>query len=162
MAYEGEVLTMSDPDVLTFTGASVVIVSGDGPNVCGHALLYTYGGTDPHYFQIASFYDYPHYMDEAGYQRYLKETGKTELTRIPGNITNPQGSQDMLELLMSKKWVWGVLPHNCIDFVERVLIAGGSDFRTRTNCPTLSKVQQDAESALQQLDRNIRQLYGVP
>jgi hypothetical protein len=143
-AYQGEVFTSnSDPKILCFTAASVVIVSGAGPNSCGHALLYAHGGPKPHYFQVAVVYGFPRYMDEAGYQRYLKEEGKTELTRVPGNITDPQGAMKKLRELMLKKWLWLVLPHNCIHFAEVVIKAGGGDFHTRTNCPAIFKAQED-------------------
>jgi hypothetical protein len=101
-------------------------------------------------------------MDEAGYQRYLKESGKRELARVAGNITDARAAQAALTAIMSEKWLWGVLPHNCIAMVEKVIKAGGGDFSTATNCPVMTKVQQDLEQGMGRLDWEIRRLYGGP
>jgi hypothetical protein len=64
-------------------------------------------------------------MDEAGYQRYLHETGKVELRRFPLHLTNPAGAQLKLEELTSRPWSWWVVRHNCETFVEEIVVAGG-------------------------------------
>lgn len=107
-----------------FRRASAVVVSGDGPNKWGHMLLNT-GGVDGNYFQIAGIRVRPRYMNEEGYQRYLKETGKSELKRIPVFIANPEASQLKLEQLLNESWAWGVVVHNCESMVEEIIMAGG-------------------------------------
>ena len=124
MAYEGEELNFCPSQMFDFTKAAAVIVSGDGPNIWGHMLLNT-GGATGMYFQVAGVLTRPRYMDEAGYQRYLEETGKTELRRIPVFIRNPAASQLKLEELLNQKWRWGAVVHNCETFVEDIILAGG-------------------------------------
>jgi hypothetical protein len=124
MAYEGEELHFCPPHMFDFTRASAVIVSGDGPNIWGHMLLNT-GGAHGIYFQVAGVIARPRYMDEVGYQRYLKETGKTELKRIPLFVRHPEASQLRLEQSLNETWKWGGVIHNCETFVEEIIVAGG-------------------------------------
>jgi hypothetical protein len=125
MAYEGEILhSPPPPHMFDFTRTSAVVVSGDGPNKWGHMLLNT-GGVGGMYFQIAGVIAQPRYMNEAGYQRYLKETGKAELRRIPVFIRQPEAAQVKMEELLSEDWVWGGLVHNCETAVEEIIVAGG-------------------------------------
>ena len=92
MAYEGEELNFCPPLMFDFSKTFAILVSGDGPNKWGHLLLNT-GGVGGNYFQIAGLATRPRYMDEAGYRRYLSETGKTELKRISVFITRPEDAQ---------------------------------------------------------------------
>jgi len=124
MAYEGELLNFCPPQMFDFTKASAVIVSGDGPNKWGHMLLNT-GGTGGRYFQIVGVVARPRYMDEAGYQRYLRETGKKEIRRISVFVNNPRASQLKLEQLLNDSWRFGVVVHNCETLVEDIILAGG-------------------------------------
>jgi hypothetical protein len=119
---------------LPLSSAACVIVSGDGINLCGHALLYASG----YYFHVAGAYERPRYMAEQGYRRYLLEAGKAELGRYPRRLTRPAAAYSKLQQLMSARWLWGVLPNNCIVFVEQILQAGGaSNFGLYSNCPVL-------------------------
>ena len=124
MAYEGDELNFCPPHMFDFRRASAVIVSGDRPNKWDHMLLNT-GGKGGMYFQVAGVIARPRYMNEAGYQRYLKETGKTELKRIPLFILHPEASQLRLEQLLNERWTWGGAIHNCETFVEEIIMAGG-------------------------------------
>jgi hypothetical protein len=124
MAYEGDELNFCPSNMFNFSRAFAIIVSGDGPNIWGHMLLNT-GGVGGMYFQIAGVIARPRYMDEAGYQRYLKETGKSELRRMPVFIPYPAASQLKLEQLLNERWTWGVVAHNCETLVERIIMAGG-------------------------------------
>lgn len=124
MAYEGEELNYCPPTMFNFNNASAVIVSGDGPNKWGHLLLNT-GGRAGNYFQIAGVRARPRYMDQNGYQRYLRETRKHELQWIPVFIPHPEASQLMLEQLLNASWTWGVVVHNCETLVEQIIMAGG-------------------------------------
>ncbi len=74
-------------------------------------------------------------MDEAGYQRYLRESKKKELNRYSVPLQNPDGAANRLEQLMQKKWAWLILPHNYAAFVEDVVSAGGSTAGLYSNCP---------------------------
>lgn len=141
MAYHGDVLTYCPSDV-DFSVVYAVVVSGDFPNPCGHALLfvpsaYAISSDHGYYFQVAQAYGLPLIMDKDGYGRYLKDNGKTEITRYAVSISNPDGSYQKLVDLMGKKWVWGVLPNNCAAFVEDVVRAGGSSAGLYSNCPRL-------------------------
>ena len=124
MSYEGEEMNACPADMFDFTHATAVVVSGDGPNKWGHMLLNT-GGPAGMYFQVAGVVTRPRYMDGAGYRRYLKETGKTELRRIPVFIPSPESSQLKLEQLLDQSWTWGAVVHNCEGFVEEIILAGG-------------------------------------
>jgi hypothetical protein len=64
-------------------------------------------------------------MDETGYQRYLSETGKHEIRRIPVHIPHPEASQLKLEQLLNNTWGWWVVVHNCETLVEDIITAGG-------------------------------------
>lgn len=168
-AYEGEILNSCGTVSMDFSTAYVVAVSGSGPNVCGHLLVYAGGGGGT-YFHVAGasasnlLTAYPHYMSEAGYRRYLKENKKTELRRVRVKLSNPAGAGLYIEELMSKKWTWGVLPNNCVAFVEEVLDAGGGDWGgSVTNCPALAvqeTIEVQAQQYLMGLEQSIRRAYG--
>lgn len=109
----------------------LVVVSGDGPNFCGHALLRAGG----YYFHIAGPFNRPYYMTEAGYRRYSSEGGKTELFRRHIHLPDPSGAQRKLEELSVKRWPWLVVPNNCVSYVEDILSAGGANDAILSNCP---------------------------
>ena len=108
MAYEGDELNFCPPKMFDFRTASAVVVSGAGPNKWGHLLLNT-GGVTGMYFQVAGVIVRPRYMNAAGYQRYLNETGKKELKRISVFIPHPEASQLRLEQLLNERWSWGAV-----------------------------------------------------
>lgn len=76
-------------------------------------------------------------MTEKQYQRYIKENNKTELHRKRIFVSNPTAATNKLNHLLKNKWTWGIIPNNCLNFVEEVVQAGRSNFRMLTNCPTL-------------------------
>ncbi len=135
MAYEGLHLTGCRARPFRWSDTYIVIVSGARWNPCGHTVLNS-GGRGGYYFQIAGDgYEKPFCMDETGYRRYLKEAKKMELRRQRVMVPNPLGAQKKLDTLMSKRWLWGVLPHNCATFAEEVLQAGGAKIGITFNCP---------------------------
>lgn len=146
MPYEGEILNACGVVTVDLDDVNVVAVSGDSINLCGHLLLYTPsgGGTyfhvtgDPNASGVSRLRGYPMYMNDTGYRRYLKETGKRELRRRALSLPNPSGAYLYLENLLSEKWTWAVLPHNCVSFVEAVIDAGGGDWGSYSNCPALA------------------------
>jgi hypothetical protein len=164
MAYHGEVLDQCGLIEIDCSKIAVVAVSGDGPNICGHLLLHTpnRGG---YYFHVAEFHGYPRYMSESGYKRYLREAGKIELRRRYLSLPNSQRSLLYLEGLMANTWTWGVIPNNCVSFVEEVIKAGGGTWSSCSNCPDLTTqdtVSQRIQRFLGQMESEIYQLYGVP
>lgn len=134
MAYLGERM-YSCHKLYTWTQAHIVVVSGSGPNVCGHTLL----NAGQLYFHIDGLYQYPWYFDDSGYRRYLKENEKTEIFRRHVKIPEPVKAQRKLEELSVAKWPWGGTVNNCVTFVEDILAAGGSKDFSLTNCPVLWK-----------------------
>ncbi len=146
MIYEGEVLSSCGFIQIDFSDTYIVAVSGDGPNICGHLLIYTAKGGgyyfhvtgDPNASGIKKIRGYPLYMNDSGYNRYLKETGKIELRRRKIKLPNPSGALLYVEKLLAEKWTWAVLPHNCVAFVEEVVKAGGGDWGSYSNCPALA------------------------
>ncbi len=131
--YEGDEMILCPLDYTDFKHTCAVIVSGDGPNFCGHALLHV---GDAWYFHVAGRNSLPKFMHESGYQRYLKETGKREIRRWIVKLSNPRGAHEKLHDLMEKRWLWLVLPNNCTSFVEEVVRAGGSKAGMYFNCPS--------------------------
>lgn len=143
MAYEGELLDSCGVINIDFSRVTIVAVSGSGPNVCGHLLLRVDSGGG-YYFHAATgdqwggMKGYPRYMTETGFQKYLKDNGKTVLRQIPLTLPNPNGAFLYLEDLMSKRWTWVVLPNNCVAFVEEIIQAGGADWSSMSNCPSIA------------------------
>lgn len=127
MAYEGEVLLHCPQNPFALGNAYAVVVSGDPRihNKWGHMLLNA-GGKGGTYFQVAGeLHACPRYMNEAGYQRYMRETGKHEIKRYPVHIPNPVAAQMKLEELLSKSWTWLGVVNNCETFAEEIVVAGG-------------------------------------
>lgn len=169
MPYEGEVLNACGVVNVDLSEVYVVAVSGDGPNFCGHLLLhvpkgggyYFHVAGDPNARGLMKMRGYPMYLTAAGYRRYLKDTGKRELRRRALSLPNPKGANLYLESLMSEKWTWGVLPHNCVSFVEAVLEAGGGEWGSYSNCPAVAT----ADSVSERVGRFYRwmesEIFGV-
>jgi hypothetical protein len=172
MPYEGEVLNACGIVHADLSEISVVAVSGDGPNLCGHLLLFSPKGGgyyfhvtgDPNASGMARMRGFPMYMTEPGYRRYLKETGKRELRRRLLKLPNPAGAFLYLERLLSEKWTWMVLPNNCVSFVEEVIAAGGGEWGSYSNCPALSTSDSIAERIgyfYQWMESGAYRVYGV-
>lgn len=117
---------------LNFSFVEAVVVSGDGPNFCGHMLL----RINNYYFHISEVYNYPTFMFASEYTEYLKKNGKTEIFRIRRLLRNRDGARNKLKTLLNQKWLWLVIPNNCTDFVEEVIGAGENKFGLISNCPT--------------------------
>ena len=125
MAYEGEYLLSCPPEMFSFGKTYAVIVTGAKFNPYGHMLLNT-GGPGGTYFQVAGVHLVPRFMDEDQFQRYLKENDKTIVTVLPINVPNPERAQLKLEELLSHKWTWLGVVHNCETMVEEIVMAGGA------------------------------------
>lgn len=132
-SYIGDEMVICPLRTSDFRHTCAVIVSGDGINICGHALLHVGNGW---YFHVAGKNDLPKFMSESGYMRYLRENGKREIRRWIVHLPNPAGAHRKLEELLAKKWRWLVLPNNCASFVEEIMQAGGSNAGTYLNCPS--------------------------
>jgi hypothetical protein len=124
MAYEGELLRLCPAQMFKFGATYAVIVSGMKTNPYGHMLLNT-GGPGGTYFQVSEFHGQPRFMNESQFQRYLKEQDKYIITVVPIQIPYPEKAQLKLETLLSEKWLWGVVVHNCETLVEEIVMAGG-------------------------------------
>ena len=172
MPYEGDVLNACGVVNVDLSKISVVAVSGDGPNVCGHLLLQSPSGGgyyfhvtgDPNASGISRVRGYPMYMSEAGFRKYLKETGKRELRRRPLVLPNPSGAYLYLESLLAEKWTWAVLSNNCVSFVEEVMKAGGGDWSSYSNCPALAtsdSINERIARFYQWMESGIYGVYGV-
>lgn len=160
VAYQGRTLDACGLVILDLEKVEVVAVSGSGPNVCGHLLLFMPSGGG-YYFQVSSVFGYPYYMNQAGFRRYLKENGKRELRRFKLALPKPDAAAAYLEMVMSEEWLWGVLPHNCVAFCEGVIRAGGSQWSSYSNCPALAAdvPQHTLNEFLSRLDWEIRRAY---
>jgi len=136
MAYEGDLAVECPSHAHDFSNTWVIVVSGAAINPCGHMIL-NVGGIGGTYVHVAGVRGFPRFMSEMGYRRYLTENGKKELRRARVPISKPDAAMVKLEWLLSQKWTWGVLPHNCAAFVEDVVRAGGSNAGLYLNCPTI-------------------------
>lgn len=165
MAYDGEVMDQCGTVNMDCTRVAVVAVSGTGPNVCGHMLIATGVGGNPIYFHVAELRGFPKYMTDAGFRRYLKENGKSEIRRRILSLPDPSGASLYLEDLMANKWTWGGVPNNCVAFVEEVIAAGGGTWGSYSNCPSVAitdSIEERATRFLGQLEGEIYRRYGVP
>jgi len=144
MAYEGDDLNACGVLNIDLSKIAVVAVTGSGPNICGHLILGTGGDL---YFHVAGWNTYPKYMTASNLTRYLKENGKTEIRRRHMTLPDPNGALSYLEGLLSKTWQWGILPHNCVAFVEDVIAAGGGSWSSASNCPAVATADTIEERA---------------
>ena len=165
MAYEGDDLNACGVLNIDCSNIAVVAVTGSGPNVCGHLILGTGRGGGDLYFHVAGIHTTPKYMTPSNFARYLKENGKSEIRRRLLSLPDPNGAVTYLEGLLSENWTWGVLPHNCVAFVEDVIQAGGGTWSSYSNCPALATadtVEERANRFMNTVENEIYQLYGVP
>jgi hypothetical protein len=125
MAYEGELMMSCPPQMFKFGRTYAVVVTGAKFNPYGHMLLNT-GGPGGTYFQVAGIFGEPRFMNEPQFQRYLKENDKAIVTVLPIQIPHPEKAQVKLEELLSRKWKWGGVVHNCETMVEEIVMAGGA------------------------------------
>lgn len=130
----------TDLDTVDFMhSVSIVGVSGNGPNIFGHGLLcvrdYYFHADEP------GFGQFPKWMNQSGYERYIKENKKKEWFRCKIKyIPNPQGAMHKLKQLLKTTWVWGIIPHNCVAFAEAVIQAGGSKVEFESNLPLIMRL----------------------
>lgn len=108
------------------------MVSGDGPNFCGHMML----RVDNYYFHVSGVYNYPMYMTRSQFDTYIKTNNKTKIFRTKRTLIDKNAARLKLKELLTEKWLWLVIPNNCTDFVEEVIGAGENDFGLISNCPT--------------------------
>jgi hypothetical protein len=99
MAYLGERLLQCNAVPFNWSQSRLIIVSGSGITLCGHTIV----SAGAFYFHIDGLNDYPWYMAEVGYRRYLKENAKRELYRRQVLLKNPMGAQKKLEELSTKR-----------------------------------------------------------
>jgi hypothetical protein len=64
-------------------------------------------------------------MNEAQFQRYLQENEKTIISALRVDLPHPDKAQVKMEELLSNKWAWLVVFHNCETLVEEIVMAGG-------------------------------------
>jgi hypothetical protein len=109
-----------------FTNPGVMIVSGGGPNIAGHALLRmddNYAG----YAHVHEPHDYPEFLTPAQFRQYLRSEGKLIWGEVSVRVPNLDGARAMLSGLARRKWRWLGVVDNCADFCSTVLNAGGAN-----------------------------------
>lgn len=127
---------------LDWSQAAFVVISGSSTNPCGHALLYVGGGFG-HYFHVPGiprWYDRPFYISGSEFRTYLSRAGKKEVGRKALGIPCPEAAEKRLKELMGRRWTYGILPQNCVSFIQQVAQAGGN-FWNFSNCPHLEPLQ---------------------
>jgi len=131
MSFIGHHLNACMANLFDWHHTNLVVVSGDGPDICGHALIQA----GANYFHISGLVARPYMMQESGYRRYLSEGSKTELFRRPVHLPSPEGAQRKLEKLSAEAWHWYGIPNNCVTYVEEIFRAGGASESILSNCP---------------------------
>ncbi|HEX8692262.1 MAG TPA: hypothetical protein VF746_07580 [Longimicrobium sp.] len=109
-----------------FTDPGIIIVSGTGPNLAGHALL-KLSNTMAGYAHVDAPYDYPKFMSPDGFAKYLSAEGKTIWGEISVRVPNMEAARTALNAAAQQQWVWLGVAHNCVDFAVEVLNAGGAN-----------------------------------
>ncbi len=169
--YEGEAVTScADRSIYDCSDAYAVVVSGASSNPFGHMIL-NFGGPGGHYFHKCQLHGYALLMTQAGFSRYCVEEDppKVVLTRMRVSVPDPDAALRKMESILQDKEFWLVVPHNCVDFCERILQAGGaknpdgSPWGLYSNLPTLGVdgYYTDTLAKLyQDLEHQIYSLYG--
>lgn len=161
MPYIGELLNACGSLNLEFSRVAVVAVSGVSANPCGHCLLFVQSGGGI-YMHVDGANDYPRYMSQAGYARYLRENKKQEWKRVHLSLPNPSGAAAAMESLLSGQWRWLLIPHNCVAFVESLIAAGGGSWSSISNCPAVAiRDESDVQRFMNGLESSIYSAYGV-
>jgi RHS repeat-associated protein len=119
---------------------TAVVVSGSGPNIAGHMLL-KIGDLGGRYYQVTKVVGKPDVLTESQYQGYLRSEHKHEIGRTPVNVPNPLAARQKLSELLQQEWVWGVVPHNCVHFVEEIVQAGDSTAGSYSNLPRYERLK---------------------
>ncbi len=162
MSYSGETFP-SKPFEFVLDRPNITYVSGAGPNVFGH-VLFCFGPTVG-YIHVDEFYAYPKLLTPDGFNRYIGDNEKTVLHReFLADITSSQGTLDEAERLRQIKWLWAIVPHNCVCFAEQIVQAGGSKWTSKSNLPSVSAKVETTRDSIKQTVRmldNIRK-YGRP
>lgn len=174
MAYEGDVMTVCGLVQFDFKTTSIVAVSGASWNQCGHLLVHSAAGGGLYFhavgdpdgrYIVGKIRGFPRFMSDANYRRYLKENGKRELRRRSVHLKNPLGATSYVERALAAKWTWGVLPNNCVAFVESVIQAGEGEWYSYTNCPVIATedtVKERLQRFFQNMENAIRTQYRLP
>lgn len=137
---------------LDWSNTQIVLVTGNGINACGHVLL-SVGGDFFHYAGKA--HGYPNYIPGYEYQSYLRINGKKELLRKKLDIPYPKKAQEELEKLMSLKWRYLLVSHNCVTFILTITQAGGNFWNFPPQCPVL-------DMSLTMMVEWFHKLSGIP
>jgi hypothetical protein len=132
----GSEMDACDVKLFRFKEVYLIVVTGQGPNICGHSLL-NFGGKDGFYVHVTGIVEKPRIMSESQYQTYLRAYTKQELLREKINLGFPEKSISYLEKLLSEDWNYKLLFHNCSHFVEKILQAGGYSIYIPTHCPIM-------------------------
>ena len=124
MPYLGEEVRQCTAASLPFEDSYVVVVTRS--TSCGHMLL-NVGGECGRYFHFTgpSRCDVPLTLDARGYRRYMRENNKREVSRNRVEIPDPVAASRKLEELMAMQWCTRVVDHNCVEFVDEIVRAGG-------------------------------------
>lgn len=80
-------------------------------------------------------------MNQWGYNRYMSDTRKTELQRLPVKIADPLGFEHQLNAQLARPYAWWGIIHNCQSFVTDPIFAGKSNVPFSIGvlkCPTFS------------------------
>ena len=136
--------------------ATMVIVSGDRGNNCGHALLRIGEPGDQQYFHTDSGYGQPFHMNEEGFQTYLQKQGKTQLHEEPISVRNPEATHKALNDSLSNKYLWTGLPTNCVTYIENIIRKGGEPGYDPYNCPKLNMPHPETPPL-----RDTHTIYGI-
>lgn len=134
--YDGEEISYCDPNAFASGRGEVVVVSGDGINICGHVLLNVVGFG---YRHLRGETARPRYLRTSlGFDRYLRENQKRVYGRYSFEFSSPACATRRYCHLIAEYWKYGLIRHNCASFVRSILSAGGISGNFPVQCPNLS------------------------
>ena len=136
--YHGDVYRRAPFLADAFKRTALVVVSGAKWNPCGHMLL-NVAGPEGWYFHVDDLHGYPRGMGRVGFDRFLREAGKTLLKTLPLIVPRPADALEELNKRLTVHWQWLVIPNNCAHFCEVIVQAGGAKGGLILNCPAGSE-----------------------
>lgn len=138
MAYDGvaydEVIDTKVPTIVVDSPAVFVVT---GSTIWGHALLFT--GSSGWFHITRAGLTYPRHIPTFDdFNKYLSQNDKYVLGYLPiVDVANPNHMARAIRRSLKTSWFYGGLVHNCVNYAEAMLKAGGSKFIFKgTNFPT--------------------------
>lgn len=133
--FEGH--TTLERSIPEFEPYSVEVVQVNGSYPFGHVLLLI---NRQFFFHVTGLNEYPKFLTSQGWKQYVQENGKQIVKIEAVEVPHPNRMINELKKLMSEPWNFRT-NHNCVNFVQEVLAAGGAKWELITGIPTIGKIE---------------------